>query len=154
TLAADRRAGMDLRHLGRRATARQRSASSRELILAALVFDPCADVRTVDAVGAEELRGHARDGWRAVDVEIGDPIGALIPPLQDQASVVHAMVVVEMREERVADVDRPVAALQEPVMRAWPMIPDDQIVADFDQVARALTLERRRRRAGAEQCDA
>jgi hypothetical protein len=67
-----------------------------------------------------------------VDVEIGDAIRALVPALKDQTAIVHAMVVVEMREEGVSDVDRTMAALQQPVMRAWPVVPDDQIVARFD----------------------
>ena len=64
------------------------------------------------------------------------------------------MVVVEMREERVCDIDRPMTALQQPVMRAGSVVPDDEIAADFDEIAGALTLQRRRWRAGAEQRDA
>ena len=150
----DHRAGVDLGHLRRRTPARQRAASRLELILAALVLDPGANVRAIDAVGAEQLFGHAGDRRRAVDVEIGDAIGALVPALQDQAPVVHAVVVVEMREERVRDVNRTMAALQQPVMRAGPVVPDDHIVADLDEVAGALTIQRRRRGAGAEQRDA
>jgi hypothetical protein len=96
----------------------------------------------------------AGDRRRAVDVQIGDAIGALIPALQHQAAVVHAMVVVEVREERVGDVDRPMAALQQAVMRTRSVVPDDQVVADFDEIAGALSCERRRWRAGAEQGDA
>ena len=112
SVAVDHRAGVDLGDLRRRTPARQRAASRLELILAALVLDPRANVRTVDAVDAEQLLGHAGDRRRAVDLEIGDAIRALVPALQDQAPVVHAMVVVEMREERVGDVDRTMAALR------------------------------------------
>ena len=154
SVAADHRTGMDLSDLRRRTPARQLAASRLELILAALVFDPRANVRAIDAVDAEQLFGHAGDRRRAVDIEIGDAIRALIPALQDQAPVVHAMVVVEMREERVRDVDRTMAALQQPVMRAGSVVPDDHVVADLDQIAGALTVQRRRWRAGAEQRDA
>ena len=84
------------------------------------MFDPRADVRAVDAIGAEQLLGHAGDRRRAVDVEIGNAIRALIPALQHQAAVIHAMVVVQVREERMRDVNRTMAALQQPVMRARP----------------------------------
>jgi len=47
----------------------------------------------------------------------------------------------EVREERVRDVDRAMAALDQPMVRAGAVIPDDQIVADLDQVSRALPLE-------------
>ena len=79
--------------------------------------------------------------------------GALVPSLQHQPPVVHAVVVVEVREERVRDVDGAMAALDQPMMRAGTVIPDDQIGADLDQVAGALPRQRRRRRAGAEQRD-
>ena len=138
---------MNLRDLRRRTPARQLAASRLELILAALVFDSCANVRAIDAVDAEQLFGHARDRRGAVDLEIGDAIRALIPALQDQPAVVHAVVVVEMREERVCDVDRTMAALQQPVMRTGSVVPDDHIVADLDEIARALTVQRRRWRA-------
>jgi hypothetical protein len=125
-----------------------------ELILAALVLDAGADVRPVDAVDPEQLFGHPSDRRRAVDVEIGDAIGALIPALQHQAPVVHAVVVVEMREERMRDVDRATAGLQQPVMRTGSVVPHNHVAADLDEIARTLTVERRRRRAGAEQGDA
>ena len=99
------------------------------------MLDPRTDVGTVDAVGAEQLLGHARDRRRAVDLEIRNPIRALIPALEHEAPVIHAVVVVEMGEERVGDVDRAMPALDQPLMRAWPVVPDDEIVADFDEIA-------------------
>ena len=63
------------------------------------------------------------------------------------------MVVVEVREERVGHVDRAMAALDQPVMRARTVIPDDEIAADFDEISGALPRQRRRGRAGAEQRD-
>src|SRR2546427_1079944 len=93
-------------------------------------------------------------GGGAVDIEIGDSIRALIPTLQNQAPVIHAMVVVEMREERVRDIDRTMAALKQSVMRTGSVGPDDHIVADLDEIAGTLTIQRRRWRAGAEQRDA
>ena len=36
------------------------------------------------------------------------------------------MVVVQMREERVRDVDRAMAALEQPVMRAGAVVQDDE----------------------------
>ena len=45
------------------------------------------------------------------------------------------------------------AALDQPLMRAGTVVPDDQIAADLDEIARALAGQRRRRRAGAEQRD-
>ncbi len=154
SVAADHRTQPDLRDLRRRTPARQLPASRLELILAALVLDPCANVRAIEAVDAEQLVGHASDRRGAVDLEIGDAIRALIPALQDQAPVINAMVVVEMREERVCDVDRTMAALQQPVMRPGSVVPDDHIVADLDEITGALTVQRRRRGAGAEQRDA
>ncbi len=105
SVAVNHRTHTDFRDLRRRTPARQLAAPRLELILAALVFDPRANVRPIDAVDAEQLFGHAGDRRGAVDLEIGDPIRALIPALQNQPTVIHAMVVVEVREERVRDVD-------------------------------------------------
>jgi hypothetical protein len=58
---------------------------------------------------------------------------------------------VQVREERVRDVDGAAAAFDQPLVRAGAVIPDDHVAADFDQVAGALARQRRRRRAGAEQ---
>ncbi len=41
----------------------------------------------------------------------------------------------------------------QPMMRARTVVHDEQVVADVDEVAGALPLERRRRRAGSEQRD-
>ena len=106
-----------------------------------------ADVGTVDAVLAEQLLRHPRDRRRTVDLQIGNAIGALVPSLQDQPAVVHAVVVVEVREEGVRDIDRAMAALDQAMMRAGAVIPDDEIAADLDEVARALP-----RRATAPAC--
>ena len=61
------------------------------------------------------------------------------------------MVVVQMREERAGHVHGATPALEESMMRARTMVEHEQFAADFDQVAAALSLERRCRRAGAEQ---
>ena len=46
------------------------------------------------------------------------------------------------------------AALDQAVMRAGTVIPDDQIAADLDEIPRALSRQGRSGRAGAEQRDA
>ena len=84
-------------------------------------------------------------------LQVGNSIGALIPALEHEPAVVHAVVVVQVGEERVRGVDRAMPALDQALMRAWPVVPDDEIVADLDEIAGALTDQRRRRRAGAEQ---
>ena len=76
--------GVDLGHLRRRPLRGQLAAARLEHVEAAAVLDARADVGTVDAVLAEELLGHARDAAAAVDLEIRDPIGALVPSLQHQ----------------------------------------------------------------------
>jgi hypothetical protein len=106
------------------------------------VLDAGANVRAVDALGTEELIGHAGDRRRAVDVQIGNAIRALIPPLQDEPPVVHAMVVVEMGEEGMRHLDRPASGLQQPVMRARAVIPDDDVAAGFAEIAGTLTVQR------------
>ena len=112
-----------------------------------------ADVGAVDAVRAEQLFGHARDRRRAVDLEFRNAIRALVPSLQHQPPVVHAVVVVEVGEERVGHVDRAMAALDQALMRAGAVVPDDEIGANLDQVSGTLPRQRGRRRAGAEQRD-
>ena len=90
------------------------------------MLDARPDVRPVHAVGPEQLFGHARDRRRAVDVEIRNPVGALVPPLEHEAAVVHAVVVVQVREERVRHVERAVPALDQPMVRAGAVIQDDR----------------------------
>ena len=96
---------MDLGDLRRRPLARHLAAARFEDVEAAAVLAAGADVRTVDSVVRRTTAGHPRDRRRSADLEIGNAIGTLIPSLQDQPAVVHAVVVVEMREERVRDVD-------------------------------------------------
>ena len=82
-----------------------------------------------------------RDRRRAVDLEVGDAARAHVPALEHEARIIHEMVVVEMREERVRDVDRTASALHQPLMGPRTMIEDERLAADFDEVAGALTLE-------------
>ena len=65
------------------------------------MLDARADVGAVNAVVAEEQLGHPLDRRRPVHLEVGNLVGALVPSLQHQAAVVHAVVVVQVREERV-----------------------------------------------------
>lgn len=109
---------MHLRDAWLRPLARQVPATCLEDVEAASVFGPCTDVRTVDAVVTEQQRRHAADRRRAVHLEIRNPIGAHVPALQDEARVVHAVVVVEMAEERMRHVAGPSRALEKPMMRA------------------------------------
>ena len=99
------------------------------------MLDSSADVRTVDAVDPEQLLGHARDRPRSVHVQLGNPARSLVPPLEHEATVVHAVVIVKMGKERVCYVDRSMSALDEAMMRTRPVVPDDEIAADFNQVA-------------------
>ena len=151
--ALDDVAGVHFPHARRRAPARRRAAARLEDVDAALVLDARADVGAVDAVLAEELLGHARDRRRSVDLEIGNPIRAHVPALEHQPRVVHAVVVVQMAEERVGDVDGAMPALDEPVVGAGAVVHHDKVAADLEEVAGALPRQRRRRRAGAEQRD-
>ena len=59
------------------------------------------DVRSVDAVLAEQQRRHARDRRRSDDVQIRDAAGARVPPLQHQPRVVDAVVVVQVKNASV-----------------------------------------------------
>src|SRR5688500_7604504 len=110
-LAGDDIAGVDFAYARGRTPARRRSAARDEDIDAALVLDARPDVRAVDPVLAEELLGHAGDGRRPVDLEVRNPVRALVPSLQDQARVIQTVVVVQMAEEDVLDVDRAMPAL-------------------------------------------
>ena len=65
--------------------------------------------------------------------------------------VVHEVVVVQVREERRAHVHGAAAALDQPVMGAGTVVENERFAANLDEVAGALALERRRRRAGSEQ---
>ena len=63
------------------------------------------------------------------------------------------MVVVQVAQEDVADIHRPGARLDQPMMGPGPVVHDDAVVADLDEIAGARTLEGGRGRAGAEQGD-
>jgi len=117
------------------------------------MFDTRTNVGTVDAVLTKQLLGHPLDRGRAIHVQFRDPIRTLIPALKHQAAVVHAVVVVEMGEEGVRRVDRAMPALDQALMRSRPVVPHEEIVTHFDEVAGALTGQRWRRRPGPEQGD-
>ena len=117
------------------------------------MLDARADVRPVDAVLAEEQLGHARDRRRPVHLEVGNAVRAHVPALEHEPRVVHAVVVVQVAEERVADVDGAMAALEQPMVGARAVVHHDEVAADLEEIARALAAERRRGRAGSEQRD-
>jgi hypothetical protein len=109
-------------------------------------------VVVIDAAGPEQALGHAPQRRRSEHAQVIHLAGADVPALQHQAAIVHAVVVVQMGEQRVRDLGRREAALDQPLMRAGPVIQHDRLVADLHQIARALPFRRRRRRAGPEQC--
>lgn len=117
------------------------SSARFEYIDAALVLDARADVRPVNAVFSEEQIRHPLDRRRPVDVQVRDLVGPLVPPLEHEPIVIHAMVVVQMREEGVGDVDGAVTALEEPMMGAWPMVHDDDVITNLEEKTRTLFLE-------------
>src|SRR5262245_9736248 len=86
-----------------------------------------------------------------MDVELWDPARALVPARHQQAYVVEAVIVVQMREEDVGDFHGLHARLQHAVIGAWPEIEEDLPVAGLDQIAGAHAFQRRRRRSGAEE---
>ena len=152
-VALDDRSRVDLGDPRRRPLAGRLAAPRLEHVQAAAMLDARANVGTVDAVHAEQLFGHARNRRRAVHLQIADPIRALVPSLEHEAAVVHAMVVVQVGEERMRHVDGAVSALDQPLMRAGAVIPHDEIRADLDQITRTLSLQGGCGRSGAEQRD-
>src|SRR6185295_4572493 len=98
--------------------------------------------------------GQARGVRGAVDVQLGDFSGTLVPARHQEAYVVEAVVVVEMSEEDVRDLHRLHAGLQHAVVGARSEVEQDLPVAGLDQVAGAHALQRRGGRAGAEESDA
>jgi hypothetical protein len=143
-------ARMHFPHLGRGTLAGRLSTAFREDEDAAFVFDARADVRTINALLAKQLFGHARNRSWPIDFEIGNSICTYVPALQDETRVVHAVVVMQMADKSVAYIHGAMPALNEPMMCAWAMIHHNQIVADFDEVTRTLPRKRRRRRSGSE----
>jgi hypothetical protein len=134
-------AGLYLPYLRRGTPAGWRTAARGKHVDTALMFDSRSDVRTVHSVFAEQLLRHAGERPRSVDLQIGNLVGPLVPALEHQSSVVHAMVVVEVREERVAHIYGTAARFQKPLVRTGSVIHDDDVAADFEQVPRSLTHE-------------
>jgi hypothetical protein len=132
---------------------RQLAAARLEHVEAALMLDARVDVRTEDAVFSEQQRRHTRDRRRAVHLEIRNPAGAHVPALQDEPRVIHAVVVMEVAEERMRHVGPPAPAFEEPMMRPRTMIQYEQIATDLDEIAGALAFERRRRSPSTEKSD-
>ena len=108
---------------------------------AALVRDTGPDVGTPHPVFREELLGHAGERRRTVHLEVGDQIGPHVPALEDEPRVLHAVVVVEVTQKDVGDVHRPGARLDQPVVGSGPVVHDDAVVADFDEVTGARALQ-------------
>ena len=129
----------------------RRPAAGFEDIDAALVRDARTDVWTEHALLREELLRHAGERRRTVHVQVGDEVGPHVPALENEPRILHAMVVVEVAQEDVGDVHRPGARLDESVVGSGPVVHDDAVVADLDEIAGACPLERRRGRSGAEQ---
>src|SRR5262245_20757144 len=113
----------------------------------ALVFDARTDVGTVVPILAEEPFSHARYRRRPVNLKVGNSIRSHVPALEDEARVVHAVVVMQVADEGMAHVNGSMPALDEPVVSAWAVIHHDQVVADLDQITRALARKRRRGRS-------
>lgn len=142
-----------LLHPRRGALARRFPAACLEYVDAALVLNASADVGPVHSVLTEEQLGHPGDRRGPVDLELRKFVRALVPALKYEAGVVHTMVVVQVREERVVHIDGAVPALDEPVVGAGPVVHDDDGFADFEEIPRTLPFERWRGRTGSEQRD-
>src|SRR5688572_21224741 len=151
--AFDRIARVNLTDARRRTMARRCAASLTEHVQTALMFDASPDVRTVDAFRAKQLLSHPRDWRRAEHVEIRNAIRALVPPLEHEPRVIHAVVVVQVAEEGVGHVNGAMPALHQPVMCARTVIHHDQVRVHREEIARTLPRQRRRRRARAQQRD-
>src|SRR5262245_56095351 len=150
TVALNHVAGMYFLRLRRGAPAGRLPAALLEHENAALVFDARADIGSVDALLAEKQLGHPRNRRRPVDLEVGNSIRSHIPALEDEPRIVHAVVVVQVTDERVAHVNGPMPALDEAVVSAGAVIHHNEVVADFDEITRTLSLERRRGSSGSE----
>ena len=70
------------------------------------MLDPRPNVRPVDAVVTEQRSVMRAIGVGPYTSEIRDPVCAHVPALEHETRVVHAMVVVQMAEERVAHLAR------------------------------------------------
>ena len=125
-------AGLHFANVRRGPLAWRLSTTRLELIDAALMADTRHDVGPVHAVLSEQQIGHTLERRRSVHVEVRDPVRSLVPPLQHEPPVVHAVVVVQMREERVPYVDGPVAALEEAMVCARPVVHHDEVVANLE----------------------
>src|SRR5687768_16909364 len=91
---------------------------------------------------------------RAIDVQLRDLSSALVPARHQEPDVIEAVVVVQVREEDVGHMHRLHPGLEQPMVGARAEVEQDLADPGLYQVARAHALERRRRRAGAEQPDA
>src|SRR5262249_34934206 len=111
-------AGLDLTYARRGPLARCLASARLELIDAAPVFDAGADIGTVNAIFSEQQVSHPLERRRSVHLKIWNAVSALIPALEYEPRVVHAVVVMQMREEHMPDVDRAVSALEEAMMCA------------------------------------
>jgi len=152
-VSLDHVARMDFLHQRHRPLSRRRPAASLENIDAALVLDARADIGPVDSFRAEEQIGHASDGRRSVYFELGDPVRTLVPALEDEARVIHAVIIVQVAEERVPQVDGAATTLDQPMMGAGAVVHHDEVIANLEEVARTLPLERWRGRSCSQQRD-
>src|SRR5262245_40424730 len=101
SVTLDHAAGMHFFHERRRTFARWMPSPLPKDEDAALMLDARVNVGSEDAGFAEQQLVHARNRRRTVDLEVGYAIGTLIPALEHQTRIVHAMVVVQVAYERM-----------------------------------------------------
>src|SRR5436190_861448 len=82
-----------------------------------------------------------------------EPASTAVPPCEEQPGEIHEVIVVQMREECVRDFGCPPSGLEQTMMAAGSVVENDDIVGDFQDVAGAHALQRRRRVSGPEQRD-
>jgi hypothetical protein len=112
TGALDDVAGSHFSHARRRPPAWQHAATARKHVDTAPMFDAGTDVWSINPLLAEQQLGRSRD-WRGTEhLQFRNAPGAHVPPLQHQPRIVETVVVVEMTEERMADVHGTMPALQ------------------------------------------
>ena len=119
--------------------------------VAARVHGAGLQVGPEGAVGGEQPARHVRRRRRAVDPQLGDPAGALVPARQHQVGVVDAVVVVQVRQEEVVDGGQLDAGLEHAPHRGRAAVEDQGLAAGPHQVAGAAAVGQGRGRARAQE---
>ena len=94
---------------------RGHSASQNKGVDTALLLDPPGNVGPKSTVRSKQCLGHFCCTGRPENLQLRNGAVSLVPACQNQAGIIHTMVVVQMAQKKMGGSNRPDTRFQQPL---------------------------------------